>query len=131
YIRKLLRHVTREEIPASEDLFSGEELEEYLNALSELPFSLIAVGDIMLGGRAKGVIAQRRADYPFEAVVPLLRRADIVLGNLEGPFASKARRERRNYSYGVNPELAHSLARAGIQVVTLANNHLLDCGRAG
>ncbi len=130
-MRGLLKHVAPEEIPASEDLFSREELERHLNALGEPPLSLIVAGDIMLGGRAKEVIAEHGADYPFEAVLPLLRRADIVLGNLEGPFARKARRERRNYSYAVNPKLATSLARAGIDVVTLANNHLLDCGRAG
>ncbi len=126
-----MKHIAPEEIPASEDLFSREELERHLNALEEPPLSLIAAGDIMLGGRAKAVIAEHGADYPFEAVLPLLRRADIVLGNLEGPFARKARREHRNYSYAVNPELATALARAGIDVVTLANNHLLDCGRAG
>lgn len=128
---RLLRHVAPLDIPASADMFSGEALEKYCSALDEPPLSLIAVGDIMLGGRAKGVIAKHGADYPFEAVVPLLRRAPIVLGNLEGPLAQKARRERRHYSYRSSPDLATSLARAGINVVTLANNHLLDCGRAG
>jgi poly-gamma-glutamate capsule biosynthesis protein CapA/YwtB (metallophosphatase superfamily) len=55
----------------------------------------------------------------------------LVLGNLEGPLARKARRRPRTHSYRVNPALAHALARAGIRVVTLANNHLLDCGRGG
>lgn len=130
-MRELLRHVAPEEIPASEDLFAREVLERHLTTLAEPPFSLMAVGDMMLGGRTRHVIATYGADYPFEAVLPLLRRADIVLGNLEGPFARKALRERRHYSYAVNPKLATSLARAGIGVVTLANNHLLDCGRAG
>lgn len=129
--RALLKHVAPKEIPESEDLLSGEALERHLNALGEPPLSLIAVGDIMLGGRTKRVVAEHGADYPFGAVLPILRRASLVLGNLEGPFARKARRERRNYSYRVNVELAPSLARAGIHVVTLANNHLLDCGRAG
>lgn len=129
--RGRLKHVAPEEIPPSEDLLSGEALEGHLNALGEPPLSLIAVGDIMLGGRAKKAVAEHGPDYPFEAVRPILRRASIVLGNLEGPFARKARREPRNYSYRVNPELATSLTRGGINVVTLANNHLLDCGRAG
>ncbi len=85
----------------------------------------------MLGGRAKKVIAARGADYPFEAVRPLLRRAAIASANLEAPFARNARRAKRTYSYRVSPRLACSLARAGIGVVTLANNHLLDCGREG
>jgi poly-gamma-glutamate capsule biosynthesis protein CapA/YwtB (metallophosphatase superfamily) len=54
-----------------------------------------------------------------------------VLGNLEGPFAEKARKQQRNFSYRVDVSLASSLSRAGVNVVTLANNHLLDCGRSG
>ncbi len=130
-IRQLLKHVALEEIPDPDDLFSQEELEGHLSALGEPPLSIIAAGDIMLGGRTKNVITAHGADYPFEAVLPLLKRAPIVLGNLEGPFARKAQREERNFSYGVNPKLATSLIRAGVNVVTLANNHLLDCGRAG
>jgi len=130
-MRGLLKRVVSNEIPKSEDLVSGEALERHLSVLGEPPLSLIVVGDIMLGGRTNKVIAEHGADYPFAAVLPSLRRASSVLGNLEGPFAQKARRERRNYSYRVNAELAPSLARAGIHVVTLANNHLLDCGRAG
>lgn len=129
--RGSLKHLAPEEIPPSESLLSGEALEGYLNALAEPPLSLIAVGDIMLGGRGKEALAEHGPDYAFEAVLPILRRASIVLGNLEGPFARKAPREPRNHSYRVNPELAASLRRAGINVVTLANNHLLDCGRAG
>jgi hypothetical protein len=127
----LLKHVAIEEIPSSEDLLSGEALERRVQAIDEPPLSLIAVGDIMLGGRAKKAVAEHGSDYPFEAVLPILRRASMVLGNLEGPFATKAQRERRNFSYRVNPALATSLPRAGIGLVTLANNHLLDCGRTG
>src|SRR5262249_10834586 len=130
-VRALLKHVASEEIPASEDLFSQEELTTYLDSLTEPPLSLIAVGDIMLGGRAKKVIREYGADYPFVAVLPLLQRTNIVLGNLEGPFADRSLRENRQFSYAVNPKLASALARAGIGVVTLANNHLLDCGRQG
>lgn len=130
-MNSLLRHVALEELPAPADLFSRAALEQHLAALGEPPLSLIAVGDIMLGGRARKAIAAYGADYPFAAVLPLLRRAPLILGNLEGPFARKARREQRNHSYRVAPARASALARAGINVVTLANNHLLDCGRAG
>src|SRR5262249_39645852 len=71
------------------------------------------------------------SNYPFDAVRPLLKRAPIVLANLEGPLARKAQRMERTFSYRVHPESARSLAREGINVLTLANNHLLDCGREG
>jgi len=130
-MQRLLKHVTREEIPQTDELFSADALETHVHALGEAPLSLIAVGDIMLGGRARKVIAKHGPDYPFKAILPLLQRSPIVLGNLEGPLAREAEKQDRNYSYRVNPKAATSLSRAGINVVTLANNHLLDCGRAG
>ncbi len=130
-VQRMLRHVAREDIPGSEDLLTGAALEAELQTRSEPELSLIAVGDIMLAGRAQQVLVERGPDHPFAAVLPLLKRAPVVLGNLEGPLARIARRERRNHSYRVDPALAGALGRAGINVVTLANNHLLDCGRAG
>src|SRR5258708_19357944 len=85
----------------------------------------------MLGGSVKKAVVEFGPDYPFDGVLPLLRRAPIVLGNLEGPFADKARKQQRNFSYRVDVSLASSLRRAGINVVPLANNHLMDCGGPG
>jgi hypothetical protein len=127
----LLKFVPAHEIPSSEDLFSAELLENHLAALGESPLSLIAVGDIMIGGRARRRIKEHGRDYPFSAVRPILRRVPIVLGNLEGPLAQKAPKQNRNFSYRVRPKVASTLLRAGINVVTLANNHLVDCGREG
>jgi poly-gamma-glutamate capsule biosynthesis protein CapA/YwtB (metallophosphatase superfamily) len=130
-LQALLKHVSVDEIPSSADLLSGRDLEEQISALHEPPPSVIIVGDIMLGGRAKKAVAEFGLDYPFDGMLPLLRRAPIVLGNLEGPFAEKARKQQRNFSYRVDVSLASSLSRAGVNVVTLANNHLMDCGRSG
>src|ERR1700738_2452820 len=130
-MQTLLKFVPAHEIPSSEDLFSAELLESHLAALGDPPLSLIAVGDIMLGGRTRRRIREHGRDYPFSAVLPILQRAPIVLGNLEGPLAQKAQKQNRNFSYRVRPKVASSLLRAGINVVTLANNHLVDCGRQG
>lgn len=129
--RTVLKHVPAEEIPSDEDLHATASLQRHLDALREPPYSVIVAGDIMLGGRARRSITEHGPDYPFAGVLPLLRRSPIVVGNLEGPFAGKAHRLRRNFSYRVKPALASSLARAGVNVLTLANNHLLDCGRSG
>ncbi len=126
-----LRGVAMDHIPPDESLLSGKALEAWLKELKEPPLSFIAVGDTMLGERTKTIIAENGADYPLDAVRPLLSRARIVMGNLEGPFARHERAASRAYSYRVKPELASALSRGGINVVTLANNHLLDCGRTG
>jgi hypothetical protein len=130
-MQKLLKFVSPKDIPASGDLFSAELLENHLAALGEPPLSLIAVGDIMLGGRTRRRIKEHGRDYPFSAVLPILKRAPVVLGNLEGPLAQKAQKQNRNFSYRAKPRVASSLLRAGINVLTLANNHLVDCGREG
>ena len=130
-LAKLLKRVPADQIPASKDLLSRAMLDARISALEEPPLSIIVGGDVMLGGRAKQPIAENGPDYPFAAVLPLLQNARIVLANLEGPFAREARKQPRNFSYRVDVELASSLTRAGINVVTLANNHLMDCGREG
>src|SRR2546430_8575526 len=53
-------------------------------------------------------IIEHGADYPFAAVLPLLRQSAIVVGNLEGPFAEKARKLRRNFSYRVDRSEEHT-----------------------
>lgn len=128
---QLLKWIPREEIPHSDEIVSGAEFEKSLARLDEPRLSVLAAGDIMLGDRTRSYLAEHGDDYPFQGVGPLLSRADIVFGNLEGPLARRAARVDRVYSYRVKPESAHTLSRAGINAVTLANNHLLDCGREG
>ena len=96
-IQKMLKHIAPEDIPASEDLYSAAELEEHLSALGEPPLSLIVVGDIMLGDRSEKVLKEQGADYLFMSVGPILRRAGMVLGNLEGPLARNSTRVMRHY----------------------------------
>lgn len=126
-----LRHAVPQDIPNSVDILTALQLSDELSKSQAGSLSLIAAGDIMLGGRTTSTLSERGEDYPFEAVMPLLQRAPVVLGNLEGPFAKQAKKQDRRYSYRVKPRLVSSLYRAGINVVTLANNHLLDCGRSG
>ena len=127
----LLEHVPVEDIPETRDLFAVGDLGARLRALGEPPLSVLATGDTMLGGRSSGVIAEHGLNYPLEALRPLLRRARIVVGNLEGPIAGRARRQPRTFSYRMEPRMAVALKRARFHAMGLANNHLTDCGREG
>jgi len=118
-------------IPESDELITREELETRLTINQSGPFSLIAVGDIMPGERMNHPIRKFGPDYPFYSVYPIFRRSCIVLGNLEGPFAKHAEQQKRNFTYKVDPKNVRILRRAGFNVLTMANNHLLDCGREG
>jgi poly-gamma-glutamate capsule biosynthesis protein CapA/YwtB (metallophosphatase superfamily) len=132
-LTRFSRHVSLEEIPPTADLFPADELEEWFGRRGEPPLDLVVGGDVMLAGRTKPLIAEHGREYPFASVLPLLDRAEIVLANLEGPLARMATRQRseRNFSYRVSPLTAGALAGAGIRLLTLANNHLMDCGRDG
>ncbi len=126
-----LRRLPVEDIPSSPDILSASDLARQLDGRGVAEYSVICTGDIMLGDRTRRSVGLFGEDYPFAGVLPLLKRSAIVCGNLEGPFAREADRQDRTYSYRVDPRLAHALKRANINVVTLANNHLVDCGRAG
>ncbi len=129
--QKLARHVAQEDIAETKDIFARGELGATFRELGEPPLSVLATGDTMLGGRSRSIIEERGIEYPFKALRPLLQRAAIVFGNQEGPIAISARRQPRNFSYRVDPRMALALKRAGFHVMTLANNHLMDCGRRG
>ncbi len=117
--------------PEDCDLLSREELEGNLAHLGRAPEALIAVGDVMLADRARRTVTIHGPDYPFRCVRPLLETGAIVLANHEGPFVKQAPLDQRRYIYGVDPALAQAMADEGINVVTLANNHLLDGGPLG
>jgi hypothetical protein len=126
-----LSRVSADDIPGNDDILSGDALRQMIASGDDPEFSFIGGGDVMLGGRARQTVEEFGIDYPLAAVQPLLALSPIVMANLEGPFAAEARRVDRQFSYRVKPGLAAALPRAGVNVVTLANNHLVDCDREG
>lgn len=130
-IEKLKRKDRRGIIPPSSELLSSSQLDAVLRDNQVGPYAVVAVGDVMVGSRARHRTDLFGPDYVFQCVAPLFRRSSIVLANQEGPIARDAIKLPRNHSYKVNPKYTRVLRRAGFNVVTLANNHLLDCGREG
>ncbi|HEV2016803.1 MAG TPA: CapA family protein [Gemmatimonadaceae bacterium] len=128
---RLVRRVSADDIPGSDDILSTDALRQLLAGDDDPRLSFLGGGDVMLGGRGRKAVEELGIDYPLAAVQPLLALSPIVMANLEGPFAAGARRVERQFSYRVNPGLASALPRAGVNVVTLANNHLVDCDRDG
>jgi len=91
--------------------------------------TIAAVGDLMLGGRAEPFLKEFGPDYPFADVMPVLSRADVVVGNLESSISSRgAPVENKKFTLRAGPIAGQALKKAGIRVVTLANNHSMDFG---
>jgi len=97
----------------------------------KVSLSLVAVGDVMMGGSALPVIRKKGIDYPFHLTRAILRTADISFANLEAPFTLSGRPFDKTFTFRVPPEYAEGLDRAGFDVLTLANNHTLDYGPEG
>jgi len=91
--------------------------------------TLAFVGDIMMGGRAADKLKTEGPDSFFTYTSPLLKQADVAMGNLEGPLGSGGKRVLgKKYTFLVDPSSATGLAHAGFNLLTLANNHTMDFG---
>ncbi|MDR7521577.1 MAG: CapA family protein [Armatimonadota bacterium] len=89
--------------------------------------TLALTGDLMLnqpivqGGRSPG----------SAAVWALLDGADLVFVNLECPLTSRWAPADKVVTFRSDPHLARDLVAAGVDVVTVANNHMYDQGAEG
>ncbi len=96
------------------------------------PFvSIAAVGDIMLGNHTTYYIEKYGVNYPFDSTKAILFQPHLTFGNLESPFTNTGKRFDKRFNFKVPPKYAVGLINAGFDVVTLANNHILDYGIEG
>ena len=91
--------------------------------------SVILTGDVMLGRGVAQAIERFGASYPWGNVAPLLQAADLAIVNLECVIASQGRpwsRWQKEFRFRAPPQAIETLKWAGIDCVSLANNHVLD-----
>ncbi len=94
--------------------------------------TLVATGDLLLGGSAEATVRQHGFDYPYRDVADIFHSADIAMANLEAPLTRQAEPvEDKSYTFKVDPEAAAAMQRAGLTILTLANNHIGDFGPNG
>jgi poly-gamma-glutamate synthesis protein (capsule biosynthesis protein) len=104
---------------------------------TEAPLTLVLVGDVMLG---RGVALALDGDWgaAFAGVRPWLdepsshtgQERTVVLANLESPLTGLPY-AGDGYDLRAPPGALAALHAAGIDAVSLANNHALDAGRSG
>lgn len=95
------------------------------------PLRLFAVGDVAFGEGVGAAIREHGPRYPWLRVAPLLRRADVTVANLETAVSNRGSAwPGKQYTFRGPPKALRAMARfAGVDVVSLANNHSLDYGR--
>ena len=94
--------------------------------------SILFVGDIMLGRDIESKRDKRGGDYPFGNVTGEFDKYDLVFGNLEGPILSDHKKTPvGSMSFSFDESAAESLSKAGVDIVSLSNNHTADQGQSG
>jgi hypothetical protein len=111
-------------------VLQGQGRRAHAGTLRVRPLVLAAVGDVNLGDRTATAIAAHGADYPWTGVGPLLRSADLAVANLECAVSRRGLAiADKEHTFRGSPAALPGLARAGLDAVTVANNHSLDFGR--
>jgi hypothetical protein len=127
----------------------------------EAAWTLVAGGDILLDRGVALAIKAKDVDFPFDggtvditgickdcspfgwdlpytdrtgnrgAVRALVEGADLAIANFENPAPDAFRFHGSGTVFSANPSYIAGLRNAGIDWVSLANNHIGDAGRAG
>jgi len=110
--------------------------------LNDREIVVTAVGDVMLGttfpDETGGLLPPNDGADLLSEVTPILRRGDVVFGNLEGPILEGGTSQKcRNkapgncYAFRVPTRYGKYLQQAGFTAMGLANNHAMDFGQEG
>lgn len=115
---------------------------EQKNSLQDT-IKIAFIGDmILLQDQVKKAYHENTGEYDFDSMfkyaMPYLSEADLAIGVFEGPTAGQANGySKGNYDDGIAVSLnfpdsfARAVKKSGIDIVTTANNHLLDQGEEG
>ena len=90
-----------------------------------------AVGDLLLASPPAGHPYPRSLELISPPVRTLLEENDVVFGNLECTLPGDGRRIPLEPRVVATEELVRAVKRAGLSIVTLANNHTFDCLEPG
>lgn len=86
--------------------------------------SIVLAGDLVLD--------EPDATYWLEGIAPALRSADVAIGHLEVPHSDRGHEMAGDVpAPGAPPNNLAALANAGFDMVSLAGNHIADCGGEG
>ena len=101
-----------------------------VGAIRVRPLTLAAVGDITFGEQVGPTLARLGGRYPWTSVAPVLRHADLATGNLETSVSPRGTPAAKKYTFRGAPWMLRPVhSYAGLDVLTLANNHAVDFGR--
>ncbi len=92
----------------------------------------VFVGDIMLSRKVGRYMEERGNAYPFARITDYLQAGDFTVGNLETAISDRGQPlPGKGIWFRSVPESAQVLQDVGFDLVSLANNHVLDYDTEG
>jgi hypothetical protein len=86
-------------------------------------------GDVHFTGRTRKLLKDPAT--AFGAIASVLSDADVTSVNLETAVTSRGTPQPKRFHFQAPPSAFDAVRGAGIDMVTIANNHVLDYGRIG
>jgi poly-gamma-glutamate capsule biosynthesis protein CapA/YwtB (metallophosphatase superfamily) len=91
--------------------------------------NIAIVGDVMLGRGVNETLRREQPHYPWGDTLTVLRSADVRIANLECVISDRGEPwEGKEFHFRCDEANVGVLSVAGIDAVSLANNHSLDFG---
>jgi len=91
--------------------------------------TLAFAGDVNFAGRTARLLSNPAT--AFGPIAAVLRSPDFTAVNLETAITSRGTPQPKTYHFRAPPAAFTALRDAGVDLVTMANNHVLDYGPAG
>ena len=91
--------------------------------------TLAFAGDVHFAGRTARLLSDPAT--AFGPIASVLKSADFTAVNLETPVTSRGTPQPKTYHFRTTPAAFTALRDAGVDLVTMANNHVLDYGQTG
>lgn len=97
-----------------------------------MEIKILLVGDYCPIGRNKELLELKKNEDVFGVVNKFTKEADISIANLEGPLTNSNNYiEKTGPNIKADPSFLRPLKDVGFDIVTLANNHIMDYGEEG
>ncbi len=92
------------------------------------PITLSFAGDVHFERHVRALLDRPNS---LAELRPVLGAADVTVVNLESAITSRGTPEAKEFHFRTTPAALDVLANAGVDVVSLANNHAVDFGPVG
>jgi poly-gamma-glutamate synthesis protein (capsule biosynthesis protein) len=91
--------------------------------------TLAFAGDVHFAGRVARLL--KAPATTFGPITRVLKSADFTAVNLETPVTSRGQPQPKTYHFATTPGAFTALRDAHVDLVTMANNHIMDYGPTG